>query len=190
MGLDMYLYRAKRVKDVTPRQLVCVNEYFIYLERPDKYKDSTMKQWCGIDVSEVDMSLVEDYRSEYVKRFYSWDTGKEYGHNSIIEMIADWRKANHIHKWFVDNVQNGEDDCWYYEVTREQLEVLLETCKTVINDFRLAESLLPTTSGFFFGSTDYNKWYLEDVEHTIEVVENLLDTTDFENEMIMYHSSW
>ena len=190
MGLDMYLYRAKRVKDVTPRQLVCVNEYFVYLERPDKYKDSTMKQWCGIDVSEVDMSLVENYRSEYVQRFYSWDTEKEYVHNSIIEMIADWRKANHIHKWFVDNVQNGKDDCGYYEVTKEQLEELLEVCKTVTDDLIMAKKLLPTTSGFFFGSTDYDEWYFDDVKYTLETIENVLNTTDFENEMIMYCSSW
>ena len=32
----------------------------------------------------------------------------------IIESVGYWRKANHIHKWFVDNVQNGEDDCKEY----------------------------------------------------------------------------
>ena len=27
-----------------------------------------------------------------------------------------WRKANQIHSWFVENVQNGEDNCnEYYE---------------------------------------------------------------------------
>jgi len=37
-----------------------------------------------------------------------------------------WRKANQIHQWFVDNVQDGEDNCGSYYVTREQLEELKE----------------------------------------------------------------
>ena len=85
MGLDMSLYRAKRVENITPIQLVCVNEYFGYLERPDKYKDSTMKQWCGIDVSEVDMSLVEDYR-EYFR-------SKGMFENKVYPMIPEMLSA-------------------------------------------------------------------------------------------------
>ncbi len=174
----MFLFKAKRVKDITARQLVCVDSYLEYLERPDEYKDIEMIEWCGVDISEVDMSLVDDYRCEYVDS------------DSIYEEVAYWRKRNHIHKWFVDNVQNGEDDCDYYEVTREQLEKLLEVCKEVMSGFASIESLLPTTSGFFFGSTDYDEWYFNAVEYTIEAIQDVLNTTDFENEMIMYHASW
>lgn len=201
MGLDMFLQKAKRIGNITLKQLRNIDKYFSYLERPEEYSGSTMEKWCGISIDEVDMSLVEDYRSEYVHRFGSWDTEKKYGWKTIIETVADWRKANHIHKWFVDNVQNGEDDCAIYEVTKEQLEELLDVCKEVINNsnlvngeyienFGVAEELLPTTEGFFFGSTQYDKWYIEDIKYTIEVVENLLNTTDFENEIIMYNSSW
>lgn len=221
MGLDMYLKKTKRIGDVTPEQLVRINEYFSYLERPDEYKDDTMEEWCGISVDAVDMELVEDYRSEYVLRFSSWDSEKKRGWKTIIEYIADWRKANHIHKWFVDNVQDGVDDCGTYEVSKEQFEELLDICKKVINgtklvkgwksngqaledgewvncyddgeyveDSSVAEELLPTTSGFFFGSTEYDQWYIEDVKYTIEVIENVLNTTNFEHEIIMYSSSW
>lgn len=221
MGLDMYLKKAKRIGGVTPEQLVRINEYFSYLERPEKYSDCTMKEWCGIGVDTVDMELVEDYRNECVLRFASWDSEKKYGWKTIIETIADWRKANHIHKWFVDNVQDGVDDCGTYEVSKEQLEELLDICKKVINgtklvkgwkyngqaledgewvncyddgeyveDSSVAEELLPTTSGFFFGSTEYDQWYIEDVKYTIEVIENVLNTTNFEHEIIMYSSSW
>ena len=43
-----------------------------------------------------------------------------------------WRKANHIHKWFVDNVQYGEDDCHLYEVEVSKLMELSETCGKVL----------------------------------------------------------
>ncbi len=39
----------------------------------------------------------------------------------IEEEVAQWRKANSIHKWFVDNVQNGKDDCRDYYVSHEQI---------------------------------------------------------------------
>ena len=38
--------------------------------------------------------------------------------------VAYWRKANHIHGWFVENVQNNEDDCDEYYVSRTKLEEL------------------------------------------------------------------
>lgn len=44
----------------------------------------------------------------------------------IITEAMYWRKANAIHKWFVDNVQGGEDDCGEYYVDPEQLKQLLD----------------------------------------------------------------
>ena len=53
--------------------------------------------------------------------------------------VGYWRKANHIHKWFVDNVQNGIDDCKRYFVEREELKELLEICKQVLKETELIE---------------------------------------------------
>lgn len=73
--------------------------------------------------------------------------------------VAYWRKANAIHKWFVDNVQNGEDDCGDYSVSREQLESLISICNKVLQNNDLAEKLLPPQSGFFFGSTEISQLF-------------------------------
>lgn len=55
----------------------------------------------------------------------------------IIEQAAYWRKANHIHKWFVDNVQDGEDNCEKYYVSREDMQSLLDVCNEVIANSNL-----------------------------------------------------
>lgn len=47
------------------------------------------------------------------------------------EQIGYWRKANHIHGWFVVHVQKGADDCRAYDVTRSDLEALLATVQKV-----------------------------------------------------------
>lgn len=99
-----------------------------------------------------------------------------------------WRKANAIHKWFVDNVQGGEDECRPHYVTREQLEKLREICERVLAFRHLAVELLPTGSGFFFGSTTYDEWYFKDLETTIKIIDDCLELpVEWEFE---YQSSW
>ena len=101
-----------------------------------------------------------------------------------------WRKANHIHNWFVENVQKGNDDCDYYLVTVEQLELLLALCRVVQGDFKKAESVLPTVKGFSFGSTNYDSRYLADIENTVDILSDLLSDKTIKLDLIFYHSSW
>jgi hypothetical protein len=100
-----------------------------------------------------------------------------------------WRKANAIHNWFVQNVQEGKDECQETYVSDEDIQKLLDTVNKVLADTSLAPSLLPTASGFFFGGTEYNEWYWRDLEYTKELCERALDPKmkgwDF-----YYQSSW
>lgn len=54
------------------------------------------------------------------------------------------------------------------------MEVLLSRCKKVLKDKGLAEELLPTCAGFFFGSTTYDEDYFEDVKEVRDYVKNIL----------------
>lgn len=92
----------------------------------------------------------------------------------IVEEIGYWRNANAIHKWFVDNVQDGVDDCQKSWVSRDQLVELLALVMAVLEDRSKAQELLPTQSGFFFGSTGYDEWYFKDLEHTKTICEEAL----------------
>ena len=138
--------------------------------------------------------------------------------------LMDWRKANHIHKWFVDNVQDGQDNCGTYCVSDEKLRQLLSVCEEVIKaskliagtvraktvlsrdysdgemhgtparviaDATVAQKLLPTRDGFFFGSTEYDEFYLKDVVDTRDWLKRVLDdqANGVEGD-IRYSSSW
>lgn len=105
----------------------------------------------------------------------------------IIEEAGYWRKANQIHRWFVENVQNGVDNCGDYYVGSEKLAELLELCKKVKADHSLAEELLPSASGFFFGGTEYDEWYFNDIDNTITILEECLED---ERGDYYYSSSW
>lgn len=223
----MYLNRMPRYKEVTVNQINVIESYFDLEEekkRGSQYTNDTLKEWCGHDESELpDKETIEYFRQFYVTRYSPWDTEHKYGHKSIMEEVGYWRKANAIHAWLVDHVQDGIDDCdYHHEVTEEMLELLRSTCKAVIKasklvngkvecgytfddngnrvysyedgliieDSSVAERLLPTTSGFFFGSTRYDEWYINDLKETIKIIDNVLATTNFETQMIYYVSSW
>jgi hypothetical protein len=102
--------------------------------------------------------------------------------------VAQWRKQNAIHNWFVQECQGGEDECQTVSVEREKLEELRDLCRQVLADTTLADELLPTSNGFFFGSTDYDGWYIEGLTYTADTIDRLLTMSndwDFE-----YSSSW
>jgi hypothetical protein len=141
----------------------------------------------------------------------------------VVEQVAYWRKANQIHKWFVDNVQGGNDDCREYYVEREKLKELLATVSTVLQGSKLvagkitngytltstgtevvrnpniedgqriadpsvANALLPTQEGFFFGGNEYDQYYYEDLEYTRETLAKVLEEPD--DGSFYYDSSW
>ena len=101
--------------------------------------------------------------------------------------VGYWRKANQIHKWFVDNVQRGTDNCADYYLDKNTLKELKAICKEVLKDPTKAEELLPAQEGFFFGSTEYDEWYFNNIQDTIEICDWCLNT---DYDYFVYSSSW
>jgi hypothetical protein len=102
--------------------------------------------------------------------------------------VGYWRKANAIHKWFVDNVQDGEDDCGSYYVSREKLQELLDIIESILSNKGKAKDALPTASGFFFGSTNIDEYYFQDLEQTKAILTKALALNP--NLSLHYQSSW
>lgn len=76
--------------------------------------------------------------------------------------------------------------------TDGKAEPIMDFVRTIDNEEIIMQmkQLLPTSSGFFFGSTDYDEYYMYDIEDTIEQLTKVLEETNFEEEDIFYHSSW
>lgn len=119
--------------------------------------------------------------------------------SEIKELVGYWRKANSIHQWFVDNCQDGIDECQETTVSKSKLVELLDLCKRVrekkthsLEKGLEPELALPTQAGFFFGSTDYDGWYWEDIDRTIEILSGILNEKGIDNYEVsfIYHSSW
>lgn len=112
---------------------------------------------------------------------------------NIEEEVGYWRKANHIHNWFVTHCQGGVDDCREADVSKEQLLKLLADCKAVKENQSVTTEVMPTKGGFFFGGTNYDEYYMKNIDYTIEVAEQILSENgdkDYLTSDIIYHSSW
>lgn len=119
------------------------------------------------------------------------DTGN-LNYVKVVFEVAYWRKANQIHKWFVDNVQDGVDNCATYYVSHETLKELLAVVEEVLSsgDFETAMELLPPQEGFFFGGSELNEWYWQDLEETKEMLTKILNNKALEKANFQYQSSW
>lgn len=102
--------------------------------------------------------------------------------------VAYWRKANAIHNWFVRECADGKDECQRIYVEPKKLEELRELVKQVTTQPDRAGQLLPTGAGFFFGSTDYDDYYLLELERTLEILDKVIPLT--EKFDIHYQASW
>jgi hypothetical protein len=164
MGLDMYLHAKK------------------YVEKIDwnKLRDLDL----DMDSDEAITPLWNDIVETAGMKDVATDI---YGVNVEVT-AAYWRKSNQIHKWFVDNVQGGNDDCGNYYVSKDKLKELRETCRQAL--FAKDPSLLPPQAGFFFGSYDIDEWYWEDIKRTIKKLDRLFQLPDFEQLSFYYNSSW
>jgi hypothetical protein len=108
--------------------------------------------------------------------------------SKIVERVGYWRKANAIHAWFVENVQQGVDDCNRYYVHSGDLKRLWEVCHELLKtkSEEEAKQKLPPQEGFFFGGTSINEYYWQDLEETVKIIDSLdLDDGDY-----YYQSSW
>lgn len=106
-----------------------------------------------------------------------------------------WRKVNFIHKWFVDNCQDGVDDCRDAYVSPRLLQELIDTCKTVLDNTDKATELLPCTNGVFFGSINTDDYYFKDIEYTLAKLiktQKIIEEQEKQQKYwtLYYRSSW
>lgn len=130
--------------------------------------------------------------------------------------IGYWRKANAIHRWFVNQHGGGVDKCQPIDVGREDLQALLAAAESILAtvvkgeavieeglfgkyesypdatlDEELAAELLPSQAGFFFGSTEYDYSYVMDLESTVHQLKAILGHKKLANVGdFTYQASW
>lgn len=166
MGLDMYLYIEKYE-----------SEYELEYEERKKLRERIMERL---------------YPEEMLPLMRSMDAKRQITLNRIARyQIGYWRKANAIHNWIVQNCAGGTDDCRPIYMDISDVEKLRDTCNEVLRDKSKAPELLPTAEGFFFGGTEYDDWYMEDVRYTSELLTEVLTfISSLKDDPVNIHKSY
>ncbi len=177
MGLDMYFYARKK------------NQVADWKEGDDDdYK--AFSHWRANEGQQDKTNYPEDLKElgEYIykinfKSSYINDAGYR------CYQIGYFRKFNALHSYLC-GLDGGRDECQEIVVSKEALTKLLDILTAVKKDPSEADNLLPTQSGFFFGSVMYDDWYFSDIKDAIKMCKLFLKHLDFENYDLVYQASW
>ena len=110
-----------------------------------------------------------------------------------MEEVKYWRKANQIHGYIIEKTGadpkfNCNDDPII--ITRDFASGMLNDFQKALQNKELAPSIVPTTEGFFFGSTLYDDDYFVDLQDTCELLEELIPDMNWEEEHLVYTCWW
>ena len=211
MALIMYLTKAPRYQNIitdeyetVPREdLVLIEKYFNWkrVREEGKYSCDTLEEWCGISENKLPHKYVVNYyRDFYIEKEVYLEYAGDAKIYSMFDRLARFVKFNQIFNWFIKNVMNGKVDKEYYEVSKEQLENLLEVCNKVKDSFvdgnvineEIAKTLMPLMEqkGYFFGVDDYSEIYASQIIEASGIIKNILETTNFNTETVYFNAIW
>ena len=218
MGLDSYMYKYPRYKDATANDFNMVENYLDWEKNGQKYTfrewcggdeskvrtdlidfykqkkyirhfDWDKNDTCAYETIFTEIAYwrkaneIHNYFVEYAQHGVddcgTYDVSKK----QLEDLLYKCKEVKRIAVLEKSKVVNG------YTFQNGKEIPMYEDGEVIANEDEVAV-ILPTRSGFFFGSTDYDKYYMEYINYTIDVLERVLAETDFDTEAVCYHSSW
>lgn len=183
MGLDIYFYKHASTDGVLTYDIETLTA-----ERKEsrkaKFPMDKINELIKNNDKEGLIELLTPYKTydfEFKRLEECEDADIQYWVNEIIDSYAShedmyYRKVNFLYAFFSEKLDNEE--CL---VTRHDCEQIIKYGELILEnkDLDLAKRLLPTQSGFFFGSTEYDEYYFMDVKDVVEQFKEYLeDWTD------------
>lgn len=183
MGLDMYLNRKTYVKR------------WDFQKKADQFQVSVKlggKKYEGIKPELVSYIIEEVGYWRKANQIHAWfernlndeemDNGSEAycSEEDLQSLLSDCREVLKDSQLVSGEIHNG------YTYKNGQKVFNIEQ-GLVIKDPTTAKRLLPTEDGFFFGSQDYDQYYLDDIRHTVKVLEEALSVSGVE---YYYSANW
>ena len=203
MGLDMYLNRRVGLKssithatdndnekvagilggaNVVATHEVCywrkfnaLHKYFI-----DKFGDDGTDNCRDFELGIEDLRELLDMLEELRSRIKMG--------NGYVAMTEQWLSKNDIGERKVGDVIKGKElkelklkdagdcvkRCVIEDERGDEYFVVFQRVDKVVLNTDVCEEMLPTEDGFFFGCTEYDEWYVKDIERTIEELKRII----------------
>ena len=204
----MYLYRMPKYKNTSPEDIKLIESYLEWQHEKNnngKYSCDTFEQWCSHSESELpDKDVIAYYQQFWIKKKMRVETLGDMDVYSIFDQVGRFCKANHIMNWLYKNVMKEKWDNAFHEVSKEQIYSLYFICKGIrdngielvkedehgidaFNEYKIDKSiagLLPPSEKILFGPAEYSSFYACQIIRAVDSLENIINTTDFNNQTI------
>lgn len=219
MGLDIYIKKLKRTRKNADAVENSDWEKIMESHKEQEKKafsrvyKSAMKHLKNVDSDAYadeykkwirKLSKLMNYPHFWLKDLgvsYSYDTGKYsftpvplekfeecfdkilkdyYGH-----YVGYFRKVNCVYRYFEDELIDGT--AW---VTKSDCEDIVIRCSAVLENPNLASRLMPTQSGFFFCSTEYDKDYFSALKDVRKQFKSFIKYFKTDDDLMFIHMSW
>lgn len=208
MGLDIYGHLVKKVRSSKEEPLKTISEYNAIVdeqarERFHEFAVASLKRLEEVkDDAKAYREVYNDvfsHMADFTQYSFKYEKMQEEPNDILIvkgffenfekthyaESDVYFRKVNFVYRFFSDKLV---DECCFAD--KSDIEELISRCDKVLADHSLASKLLPTTSGCFFGSIEYDDWYFKGVENCKRQMENLLSKYDEETDVVFFIMSW
>lgn len=164
MGLDMMLFARKRINGMRDKDIIKLTE-IAYWRKANQIHNWFCKNCARQNQEDYDNILVTKQDLE-----------------ELLETCVAVLKNSKLVK---GKVKNGE------KLVNGEWETIFED-GLVIEDDTFAKEYLPTVNGFFFGSTGYDEYYIDNIKETIKQLEKILnnDNFDWDNNVVYYYASY
>lgn len=209
MGLDMYISKNKCVDhDRDSRERTIKIKEVIYLRKANQIHKYFVDNFGGgvdecqeIGIEIDDIKNLNDICKRIVKEskladgwvYYEYNCSRRVPKDKAIELAVkkDLRFVN-AGGVAPSDIKVG-DYLWGSETSADKVEEIeeqddefyircgSECVAKVITNPELAQAELPTQAGFFFGDTNYNEYYLDDLKEYIRQADEVI--ADYENEI-------
>ena len=104
------------------------------------------------------------------------------------EEIAYWRKHNALHALMYEVYQMNGGSCLFDEFNCVSVRLSIRNLNYILR--RIEDADLTTTSGFFFGRTDYMYDYMDSYEQEKDIVSIERAIVEVKSGQDVYYNSW
>ena len=109
----------------------------------------------------------------------------------IEDLVDTAKELLAIYGTFNAQLQLYKVDLESYKSDKGKTKLIQEKIDNLWKPFETAaQEKLPTTTGFFFGYTEYRDYYVADLMDIVEIFTKVLDETDFDIDQIFMYCWW
>ena len=219
MGLDIYINRVKRTnKNADAIESSDWDKIMLSYEEQEKKAFSKIYKSAIKHLKNVDSDAYADEYKKWIRKLskllnyphfdlkdlgvsYSYETGEysitpvplEKFEECFYEILKHYhghhvgyfRKVNCVYRYFEDKLT--DETAW---VTKDECEDIVKRCSAVLENPDLASELMPTRNGFFFGSTEYDKYYFSDLRDVRKQFKSFIKYFKTDDDLVFIHMSW